>query len=210
MTGALSEPELSELRGSVLSAALRDPPPADRVDGVASQRVWALYAQGEGFLRLAEHPVALGLVASILGPGPLLSNLSANITHPGTGAMTPHFDQDWAERPWPHALAAHAIWMLDDFTEENGATLVAPGSHLATEPPPDAHLVPATGPAGTALLLDARVWHGTGRNTSADDSRIGILAYYCRSYVRPQHNFALMLFEHLGTMSPSRRELLGL
>jgi len=133
------------------------------------------------------------------------------VTGPGGSSMAPHWDQDWAERPWPHAFVAHVIWMIDDFTEENGATVVCPGSHLMDGPPQGDCMVPATGPAGTALVVDGRTWHGTGRNTTVNDQRIGILAYYCRPYIRQQENMAWSLSSKVrDNMSPERRKLYGL
>jgi len=177
----------------------------------SNQRVWSLFNHGEIFLRLAEHPNALMLMEASLGPDLLMSNLSANIAGPGGSAMVPHWDQDWAVRPWPHAFAAHVIWMLNDFTAENGATLVAPGSHLLDGPPPDGNLVPATGPAGTALAIDGRTWHGTGSNRSRDSRRVGVLAYYCRPYIRQQENFVLSMRKDVrGGLRRERRRLFGL
>lgn len=176
-----------------------------------NQRVWSLFNCGEIFLRLAEQVSAMTLMEAILGRNFLVSNLSANIAGPGGSAMVPHWDQDWAARPWPYALAAHVIWMLDDFTAENGATLVAPGSHLLDGPPRDRHLVPATGPAGTALVIDGRTWHGTGANISRHSRRVGILAYYCRPYIRQQENFVLSIRQDVQDgLSQQRRNLFGL
>jgi ectoine hydroxylase-related dioxygenase (phytanoyl-CoA dioxygenase family) len=210
--GALSAAEVAELRGLVLDAAEREV--RERTDYVyangSNQRVWSLFNRGEPFLRLAEHPAALGLMREILGPEPLLSNLSANVTGPGGSAMVPHWDQDWAERPWPHALAAHVMWMIDDFTVDNGATLVAPGSHLLDQPPDASSLVPAAGPAGTAMAFDARLWHGTGENVSAGTRRIGVLAYYCRPYIRQQECFPLSMDPAVRAgLSAERRRLFG-
>ena len=125
--------------------------------------------------------------------------------------MAPHWDQDWAERPWPHALVVTVVWMIDAFSEENGATLVCPGSHRMDSAPKGDCLVPGTGPTGTALIIDGRTWHGTGRNITADSERIGILAYYCRPYVRQQENMALSLSGAVReSMSVGRRRLYGL
>ncbi|MFI5796306.1 phytanoyl-CoA dioxygenase family protein [Streptomyces sp. NPDC051677] len=211
--GALSNTEVREIREAVAQAAeeeVREGTDYLYSNG-SNQRVWSLFNRGETFLRLAEHSSALALMETALGPKPLVSNLSANITGSGGTAMVPHWDQDWAERPWPHALAAHVIWMLDDFTVENGATLVAPGSHLLDGPPPEGTLVPATGPAGTALAVDGRIWHGTGANVSQDARRMGILAYYCRPWIRQQENMALsMTPEVQAGLSQQRRALFGL
>jgi ectoine hydroxylase-related dioxygenase (phytanoyl-CoA dioxygenase family) len=101
--------------------------------------------------------------------------------------------------------------MIDDFTEQNGATLVCPGSHLLDGPPQGISMVSATGSAGTALVVDGRTWHGTGPNTTVDRHRTGILAYYCRPYIRQQENMSLSLSNVVrDSMTPERRKLFGL
>ena len=212
LTGALDPAQLARLRERIVGIAaeeVRD----DRdyvYSGGSNQRIWLLVNRGREFLELAEHPVGLDVLASLLGRELVVSNLSANITGPGGSPMKPHWDQDWAERPWPHALAAHIIWMIDDFTVANGATLIAPGSHLVDTIPPDEDMRPATGPAGTALLLDARTWHGTGANVSTGERRIGVLAYYSRPYIRLQENFALSMDGRVReSLTPEQRRLYG-
>ena len=51
--------------------------------------------------------------------------------------------------------------------------------------------VAGVGPAGTALVFDGRIWHGTGANTTADQYRSGVLTYFCRPWLRPQENYTL-------------------
>jgi ectoine hydroxylase-related dioxygenase (phytanoyl-CoA dioxygenase family) len=213
LQGALSASQLSTLQREVRVAAAVDASNGQsyRYSRDANRRIWSLFNRAECFLELAENPAVLRVIRAILGQDALVSNISANITGPGGVAMAPHWDQDWAERPWPHAFVAHAIWMLDDFTVENGATLVRPASHLFNGRPEDPLMVPATGSAGTALVIDGRTWHGTGANTTVDARRTGILAYYCRPYIRQQENMSLSLSDAVrGTMSPSRRKIYGL
>ena len=93
------------------------------------------------------------------------------------------------------AVCCNAMWMLDDFTTENGATIVVPGSHLSgRQPDPEldntANWVPALGSAGTVVILDGRIWHSTGPNHS-DNLRIGITTYFCAPQFRQQQNFFL-------------------
>ncbi|MGH3713099.1 MAG: phytanoyl-CoA dioxygenase family protein [Micromonosporaceae bacterium] len=213
LEGALPASRLDVLRREVKAAAIADAT-ADRsytYSHGTNYRIWSLFNRGECFLDLAEDPSALRVVRSVLGQDALVSNLSANVTRPGGAAMAPHWDQDWAERPWPHAFVAHVIWMIDDFTEDNGATLVCPGSHRLDGTPQGDCMVPATGAAGTALVIDGRTWHGTGRNVTVDVQRVGILAYYCRPYIRQQENMALSLSDAVrDSMSPERRKFYGL
>jgi ectoine hydroxylase-related dioxygenase (phytanoyl-CoA dioxygenase family) len=213
LTGALSSTELDTLREAVGAAAAEDAAKEQSYTYSlgANRRIWSLFNRGECFLDLAENPAGLRVIRALLGADALLSNLSANVTGPGGSAMVPHWDQDWADRPWPRAFVAHIIWMIDEFTVENGATLVYPGSHLLDGPPRGDAMVPATGPAGTALIIDGRTWHGTGSNTTADRERIGILAYYCRPYIRQQENMALSLSNTVrDAMNANRRKLYGL
>jgi ectoine hydroxylase-related dioxygenase (phytanoyl-CoA dioxygenase family) len=213
LEGALGRDDLVELREAVQKAAADDAAgdQAYVYSNEANQRIWCLFNRGECFIGLADNPPTLAIIRTVLGDDALLSNLSANVTGPGGLAMAPHWDQDWAQRPWPHALVAHVIWMIDDFTEENGATLVAPRSHLGEHTPGAKDLVPATGPAGTALIVDGRTWHGTGSNNSVGDRRTGILAYYCRSYIRQQENIPLSLRADVREkLGEQRRELFGI
>lgn len=210
VAGLLALDELDELVALTAAAAA-----AERADGTAytygggNQRVWTLPHRHEAYLRLAEHPTALGLIEHVIGPGALLSNLTANVSDAGGAALAPHFDQHWAPRPWPYALVANAIWMLDDFTAENGATVLVPRSHRGDGEPAADALVAATGPRGTCLVVDGRVWHGTGANVSGR-RRMGLLAYYCRPWLRPQEAFPRSLPSEVAAgLDPERRRLLG-
>lgn len=212
MGDVLSTAELRTLSSTLAdAAALERATDRDYVySGGSNQRVWMLPNYGPMFLELARHRVVLEVMESLLGPEVLLSNLSANITGPDGQPMKPHWDQDWADRPWPFPLAAHAIWMLDDFTAENGATLVVPGSHLREDEPDDAELRSATGAAGSVLFMDARLWHGTGMNVSGQSRRMGVLAYYAKPYIRPQENYPLSLDPRIRrTLDAQLRGLLG-
>lgn len=179
-----------------------------------NQRVWQLLNKGKMFEELAEDPFGLKLTARMLGPEFLLSNIDANIAGPGGNPMFLHADQSFAPPPWPeYALVSNIMWMLDDFTPENGATRIVPGSHLRNGPPDYSTIpetVPVCAPAGTAMVFDGRLWHQTGANVTVDERRFGILAYYCRPFMRQQENFFVSLrpdvLEHL---TPRLRHLLG-
>ena len=80
-----------------------------------------------------------------------------------------HADSEWITP----CMRVASIWMLSDFSYENGATMIMPGSHLSGRHPTDAegrnsgvHLgaIPLEGPAGTLVIYDARMWHQSGYN----------------------------------------------
>jgi ectoine hydroxylase-related dioxygenase (phytanoyl-CoA dioxygenase family) len=169
-------------------------------EGGANQWVWSLLRKDELFVELAAEPVVMELMEHLLGFNFLLSNINVNIAGPGGHPMFLHADQSFLPPPWPpYAIVANVMWMLDDFTTENGATRIVPGTHALRRGPdygPDdmaRPTVPVVAPSGTAMVFEGRLWHQTGANVTADEQRVGILAYYCRPFVRQQENFFVSL-----------------
>lgn len=209
--------------------------------GGINQRVWMLINKGRAFVDLLSHVLARELVTYILGKHYLLSSYTANIANPGGVPMKLHTDQWWVPAPTRRerqplpigcmtrerfdldtdepamiapAACCNIMWMLDDFTEENGATRIVPGSHLrGRQPDPqkdeDAATIAATGSAGNAVAFDGRLWHGTGANTG-NSRRMGLLTTFCGPQFRPQENFTLGTRPEVRAQaSPDLLELLG-
>lgn len=223
--GVLSADEVAQVRERLVAvAAVERAAGVDRdprwEDGPNNQRVFGLLNKGLEFLELAEHPLAMALVAELLDPAFLLSSLTANITGPGGHPMYLHYDQDYVPPPWPHVpLVVNLIWMLDDFTEANGTTRFVPRSHLEdhTGWTPESmaaracETIPVGGTAGSLTVIDGRVLHQTGANRTADERRHGVIAYYCQPWIRQQENASLSLLPEVWpTLSPRLRELAGL
>ena len=224
---ALTPAELSAVRSRLVDVAAREAASGEATldSGGANQRVWQLLNRGSEFRKLAEHPIAMEFMRTLLGghvptqadddglPNFLLSNLGSNIAGPGGTPQFVHADQLFVPLPWPpFPMTASVMWMLDDFTEANGATRIVPGTHTTgINPTPDAatRTVPAEGAAGTALVFDGRVWHGTGANTTKD-RRHGILAYYTVPWLRQQENSPVSVSnEVVAEMTPTLRRLIG-
>ena len=110
------------------------------------------------------------------------------------------------------AAAVNVLWMLVDFTAGNGGTRVVPGSHLFGRQPDkgcNMEAVAAEGPAGTALMIDARIWHGTGANVTGGQ-RLALLTTFCGPQFRPQENLTVGTSpEVLREASPELLALLG-
>jgi ectoine hydroxylase-related dioxygenase (phytanoyl-CoA dioxygenase family) len=214
--GAAEPAVIDELRDTLARVAAEEI--ANDTDYVyengCNQRVWALLNKGEPFERMVENETVLLLVRKLLGTVCLLSNINANIAGPGGSPMFLHSDQDYVPAPFPeYALVANAIWFLDDFTAENGATRIVPGSHKRRTRPDYSNLpetVPVTGPRGSVMIFHGALWHQTGANTTLDSKRHAILCYYCRPFMRQQENWFLSLDPAvLKRATPQLRELLG-
>ena len=188
--------------------------------GGVNQRVWMLVNKGQVFRDMLAQADVRAIVGHVLGKDYLLSSYGANIAKPGGIAMDLHTDQWWMPEPihrkpspvpagsltrelsnredeHPAMIAppvvVNVMWMLNDFTEANGATRLAPRSHLVGRRPDkdgdkDAVSIAAEGKAGTAMLFDGRIWHGTGANTS-DENRLGILSTFVAPQFRTQENY---------------------
>jgi ectoine hydroxylase-related dioxygenase (phytanoyl-CoA dioxygenase family) len=178
-----------------------------------NQRLESLLNKGEIFRRIVMNSPSHELARYLLGKEFLLSAMFANVINPGSAPQAIHIDQGYVGM-MPQAMTVSFLWMLSDFTRENGGTLVIPGSHLWNTLPSFSAIrsiepLAVEAPAGSVLMIDGRVWHGGGANRSTQP-RPGLLSYFCRPYLRQKENFSLSLApEVLETASPQLRALLG-
>jgi len=185
--------------------------------GGANQRLWALLNRGEAFVDVATHPLVLAVLRDYLGYHEiLLSSLAANIANPGgdreIGRL--HYDQGYLPVEYrSRVVAATVAFFLDDFTTENGATVIVPKSHRMG-PPADAGFAPRTpaqitGPAGGMAIWDGRLHHATGLNRTADQPRRAVLATYVAPFIRGQENWCRSLDRRLFERHPELALLTG-
>ncbi len=131
---------------------------------------------------------------------------------PGQGSQQIHRDK-WA---WGTHLShlepqLNTIWALSDFTEENGATRVAPGSSTLPEDqlPTDDQVCQATMKSGSVLVYTGTVFHGGGENRS-DGDRIGLNITYALGWLRQEENQYLSTPPELAKeLDPRLQELIG-
>ncbi len=172
------------------------------------------------------HPVLLALADAVLLPS--CARYQLNIGHllergPGAEAQLLHRDEAvWSDvpRPAPELQLASVIAFVD-FTADNGATRVVPGSHRwpdrdlppfeqAAQPPPGPdQVVCAEMPAGSAVVYTGGVLHGGGANTS-DVPRRGAHLSYCLGWLRTEENSLLAVPPDVAATLPRQaQELLG-
>lgn len=167
-------------------------------DDHVNQRVWNLPSRDPVFCALAEHPVAMHFIRSLIGWPALLSSMSANITGGGGASMVLHADQGYMPRPWSGPQGVNVGWCVDEFTAENGATCYIPGSNHwegkgqgQLEAYKD-QLMPIEAPAGSAIVMEGRLLHTNGINTNGV-RRAGIFSWYTLPIYLPQENWFLSL-----------------
>jgi ectoine hydroxylase-related dioxygenase (phytanoyl-CoA dioxygenase family) len=188
----LTPKEAEEARNLVLQFAEKERQIKKiNVQGVR-ERIYGLIYKGEIFQKMVQHPTVLSIIEGILGEDLILGGFSAHILHPGAQRMGVHVDYPyWAmSSPYPlfPVLEIQVIWLVEDFTENNGAPLFVPGSQkLAIKPDLEKFEKAAekiTGKAGTAIISHGLCWHCTSVNSS-DRSRVSILGNYTPQFIHP-------------------------
>jgi len=184
-------------------------------EGFTTERIYTLVARGKVFERIAEDPRLLALIGRFLQPNFLLSAAQAINIYPGEAEQGLHHDDSFYKVPRPRpGLSVSMIAAIDDFTGENGATTIVPGSHLWESGPPvleRAHREkrPAVMKAGSIMVFPGTFIHGGGANRS-NAARLALTYQYCEGWLRQQENFFLAIPRDIAkTMSPRLRELLG-
>ena len=184
-----------------------------------ARRLANLADKGDVFLEAMLAPMVLAHVGQVLGPRFKLSSLNARAAEPGGGRGQPlHVDAGAlpdARGYW----VCNALWMLDDFTAENGTLRVVPGSHRSGRRPQEALADPqaphpeevlVTGRGGDVVVMNAHLWHG-GTANRTNGRRLALHAFYCRED-KPQQQYqkGLLRAETQARLSPEARALLAL
>jgi len=182
-------------------------------EGLKTVRINNLLVHDELFWTVPLQSEVLGLAERLLDRELLLSSLCSLTLGPGQEAQPLHEDTQQLPLPRPRApLAINAIWALSNFTADNGATHVVPGSHKQPSSPPygaDIETVQATMEAGSVMLFDSALWHKGGANTTSM-RRYALSCYYCAGWLRQQENLQLGIPADVARRLPRRlQELCG-
>ena len=204
--------ELSE-RLIALENDLGVVPATNAFEGDRTVRIYNLLVHGDVFRRVPVHPSVLPVVEGVLDRGCLISSLSSIAIGPDETPQPIHADDQLIPIPKPHPpTVCNSMWALTDFTEENGATRLIPGSHRRDHDP-DLFTVydsiPAEMARGSVLIWHGSLWHGGGANTTGE-RRVGLAMNYCAGYIRQQENQQLGIPRAIAaTFEPRLRELVG-
>jgi ectoine hydroxylase-related dioxygenase (phytanoyl-CoA dioxygenase family) len=189
-------------------------PRRNRAEGYNTRRIYNLLAKDRAFWEMPVHEQVLPLVTGLLDKWALLSGTTAMNIGPGEDLQGMHTDEGNITLARPHpAMMVVTIWALTDFTAENGATRLVPGSHKADrEPRADetADAIAAEMPAGSVLVMHGGTWHCGGPNSTTDQWRMGANIQYCLGWMRTQQNHYVGLAPETVAEMPKRlQQLLG-
>ena len=151
-----------------------------------ADRLADLVNKGAIFDQFYTHPRILSLIAAVLGQKFKLSSLNYRAAKPGLGLQKLHVDYRNALVNGGYKVC-NTIWLLDDFTETNGATRIVPGTHKSKTLPQDALVnselphpdeIKIIAKAGSVYIFNSHVWHGGTINQTHSDRR-SIHSYFC-------------------------------
>jgi hypothetical protein len=210
--GLVPAARLGEIRQATKALVADAPLGARDFDGHHTRRIYDPIARTRLLDDLVVDPLLVELIAGAIGPSQFGMTILSEL-EPGEVRQRLHRDS----AIYPLAVEfgpvqVNSIWAIDEFTPENGATLVALGSHVVPGPSfavRETDLTPVTMDPGSVLLYDGWLIHGAGANTSTY-SRLGLIVEYTARWLRPAENHALATSPEVAArLSPELQEMLG-
>jgi ectoine hydroxylase-related dioxygenase (phytanoyl-CoA dioxygenase family) len=188
----------------------------DEFSGLRTRRTGSLVARSPASRELIAHPLVLDAVGRVLAHATTFQlHLTQMISiGPGEPAQPVHRDQwayDFFSFPTGYEVQVSTMWAMSDFTEQNGATRVVPGSHRAPDRQrlTEADTVGAEMRSGSVVLYTGSLYHGGGANRS-DAVRIGMNVDYNVGWLRQEENQYLAVpIEVARTLPESLQRLIG-
>jgi ectoine hydroxylase-related dioxygenase (phytanoyl-CoA dioxygenase family) len=184
-----------------------------------SRRLANLVDKGEVFESVIDTPRILDCMEHVLGPRFKLSSLNVRSADPDNGWSQPLHADSGAVADERGYWVCNSVWMLDDFTGQNGAIRMVPGSHRWGMAPnqaltdlyaPHPQEILLTGSAGTVVVMNAHMWHGGTANRTASHRR-AMHVYYTR-WDKPQQQYQKRFVreEVQNRLSSAARRILAL
>jgi ectoine hydroxylase-related dioxygenase (phytanoyl-CoA dioxygenase family) len=190
----LSRDAMDEVAGELRPFIDLTPFGPDDFSGRRTRRTGGLVARSPLCRDLVMHPLVLGTTSKLLEHA---TSYQLHLTQviaigPGEPAQTIHRDQwafDFFPFPKDYEVQCNTIWAMTDFTEENGATRLIPGSnHFEDRLEFKASdTIPAEMSKGSVLFYNGSVYHGGGANRS-NETRVGLNITYNLSWLRQEEN----------------------
>jgi ectoine hydroxylase-related dioxygenase (phytanoyl-CoA dioxygenase family) len=184
-------------------------------NGYKTRRLGGILGLSRAAADILAHPLVLGIADHVLGPhceSYRIGSSTAIEIMPGEGAQVLHRDDDFYPIRVPGIeWQISAMVALTDFTVENGATRVVPGSQDMREigDIPEGDIVQAVMPRGSILFYLGRAVHAGGKNET-DTPRTGLITTYSLGWLRQEENHYLTIPRDVADSYPDHiRRLMG-
>jgi ectoine hydroxylase-related dioxygenase (phytanoyl-CoA dioxygenase family) len=174
--------------------------------------LYAFLEKDPVFEEVITCPQTLPLIEYFLGQACQLSSLTAFVKWKGAKGygegLGLHNDSGLAPQPLPpNPPVFNTNWILTDYTKENGAFCIVPGTHKLCRHPGYMEgverAVPVEAPAGSVLVFHGYVWHGAFPKLT-DGLRLSVNAYYCGQHYRAQESFHGRITQEMLARNPDR------
>ena len=161
--------------------------------GARTKRFGSLLRRSRHIEALVRHDLILAMIGAVLGPW--CDTIQLNLTqaieiYHGALPQFPHRDQDmWRGETGTIEYMVNVMWPLNEYREENGATLIWPNSHGQNALHADCSATPIVAECdpGSAVLFLGSTLHGAGGNRS-EAPRRGLIVSYCLGWLKPYEN----------------------
>jgi ectoine hydroxylase-related dioxygenase (phytanoyl-CoA dioxygenase family) len=151
---------------------------------------------GKSFVDLAGNAKAMDFFNAVMGEGCIVYAFTSSSMPPSKENYSTRVHIDCPRFIPGYITNMGGIFLLDDFTEENGATYFLPGSHLKPDEPTEEdffkNAVRLKAPAGSACYFHGRLWHSGGKN-STQKWRHAVTINMCRSYMKQRLDLPRLL-----------------
>lgn len=194
LEGALSAEGLVQMKSECMPYIDATDDGRDDFVGRKTTRTGALVARSAACRDAVMHPNIVAGAKTFLKP--YCETIQLHLTQfirikPGQGVQPLHRDRlAWGGYLMPTLEPQfNTIWAITDFTKENGATNVIPGSNTwdAGRKPNRDEVDYAEMEAGSVLIYSGSVVHSGGANVS-DADRIGLNITYALGWLRQEEN----------------------
>jgi len=168
---------------------------------------------GGSFLEFLDRRICGDLLDAFFGGPSILNTFGGVLNQPDDLSYVGRVHRDLRSFSGDLPLMAQLLVMLDDFTEDNGATYLLGGSHRMPDQPPDdlffRDAIRAVAAAGSVVVFNSNLWHAAGPNRSLGPRRALTLAF-TKPFMKPQLDYPRALGYELGaSLSPALRQVLG-
>jgi ectoine hydroxylase-related dioxygenase (phytanoyl-CoA dioxygenase family) len=180
-------------------------------------RLANLVEKGSEFFTCYSHPKVLAAIWHVIGGEMHLASLNGRSAPPGHGNQALHCDNQISSSEVQSYGSCNSLWMLDDFTSENGATRLVPGTHRLLAQPRDLLADPeaehpdqelALGRAGTVIVFNGITWHGGTTNHTSRPRRAIHSFWLARQIKQQQVQAKLLSPATIASLSPAVRHIL--